>query len=158
MFSCALLFGLPEQKTKEYKAMMDACVTAAKEMFGDKVNIASLHMPFRDAGEKADKYAGYEEGMTFINPWSKQKPGIVDGRLQDVLVPDELYAGQIVRAQVVPFAWSNSGKKGVSFGLNHIQIVKKDAPRIDGRVEASKAFDAIEVDGDDHGEEDRPPF
>lgn len=149
VYSCALLFDVPAQKTKEFKAMQDACIAAAKEKFGANVNIAGVNMPFRDASEKSDKYQGYEDGMIFINPWTKNKPGVVDARLQDVLLPEQVYAGQIVRAQVAPFAWTNSGKRGVSFGLNHIQIVKHDAPRIDGRVAANKAFNAIEVEEDE---------
>jgi hypothetical protein len=144
VYSCALLFDEAAQKSKEYKAMQEACVAAFKEKFGANAPMKGATFPFRDAGEKADKYQGYEEGVMYINPWSKNKPGIVDARLQDVLVPDQVYAGQVVRAQVAPFAWTNSGKKGVSFGLNHIQIVKHDAPRIDGRVAANKAFDALE--------------
>jgi hypothetical protein len=149
VYSCALLFDEAAQKSKEYKAMQDACVAAFKEKFGANTPMKGATFPFRDAGEKADKYQGYEDGVMYINPWTKNKPGIVDARLQDVMVPDQVYAGQIVRAQVAPFAWTNSGKKGVSFGLNHIQIVKHDAPRIDGRVAANKAFDALEDDGED---------
>jgi Protein of unknown function (DUF2815) len=142
VYSCALLFDGAAQKSKEYKAMQDACVAAFKEKFpGASMNGATF--PFRDAGEKADKYQGYEPGVMYINPWTKNKPGIVDARLQDVLMPDEVYAGQLVRAQIAPFAWINSGKKGVSFGLNHIQIVA-NRERIDGRVAANKAFSAIE--------------
>lgn len=154
VYSCALLFDEAAQKSKEYKAMQDACIAAFKEKFGDKAPMkgASVTFPFRDAGEKSDKYQGYEDGVTYINPWTKQKPGLVDARLQDVLLPEQVYAGQVVRAQVTPFAWENSGKRGVSFGLNHIQIVKHDAPRIDGRVAANKAFDAIDSAGDDDEE------
>ena len=60
-----------------------------------------------------------------------------------------VYAGQKVRCQVTPFAWLNTGKKGVSFGLNNVQIVKADAPRIDGRVAANKPFDAIVEEEDE---------
>jgi hypothetical protein len=155
VYSCALLFDEAAQKSKEYKAMQDACVAVFKEKFGATTSMKGATFPFRDAGEKADKYQGYEEGVMYINPWTKQKPGIVDARLQDVLSPDQVYAGQLVRAQVTPFPWKNSGKMGVSFGLNHIQIVKADAPRIDGRVAANKAFDAIDGEDDD---DDESPF
>jgi hypothetical protein len=151
VFSCSLLFGISEQKSKEYKAMQTACIEAARAKFGQDVKLNTVAMPFRDASEK--EYQGYDEGVMYINPWSKQKPGVVDARLQDVLDPAQVYAGQIVRAQVTPFAWSNTGKKGVSFGLNNIQIVKADAPRIDGRVSASKAFTAVDED-----DEDATPF
>src|SRR6516225_8219755 len=49
---------------------------------------------------------------------------------------------------ITPFAWTKSGKRGVSFGLNHLQIVK-DGTRIDGRISADKAFDAIENEGEE---------
>jgi Protein of unknown function (DUF2815) len=129
--------------------MQEACLEAARSKWGATVKMDQVAMPFRDAAEKADKYQGYEPGVMFINPWTKQKPGIVDARLQDVLTPEEVFAGQIVRAQVSPFAWQNSGKKGVSFGLHHVQIVKHDAPRIDGRVAANKAFTAVDDDFDE---------
>jgi Protein of unknown function (DUF2815) len=145
-YSCALLFDAAAQKSKEFKKMQEAVIEAAKQKFGPTVNMNKLWLPFRDAGEKADQYQGYEEGVIVINPQSKQKPGIVNSRNQDVLLPEEVYAGQIVRAQVVAFPFDKAGKKGVSFGLNHIQIVKHDAPRIDGRVSASKAFDVIDED------------
>ena len=134
--------------------MLDALIAAARDKFGERVKIADLLMPFKDAAEKSDEYQGYDEGKTYISPWTKNKPGIVDNQTRIVNDPGEVYAGQIVRAQVVPFAWTNSGKKGVSFGLNHIQIIKMDAPRIDGRVSADKAFDAVDVEE----EETEVPF
>jgi hypothetical protein len=150
VYSCSLLFAPSDQKSPEYKKMQEAVLTAAREKFGANVNVKSLVLPFRDAGEK--DYEGYDDGVVYISPWSSKRPGIVDSRLQDVLDADEVFAGQVVRANVTPFAWSNTGRKGVSFGLNHIQIIKKDAPRIDGRIAANKAFSAIE----DGGDEDRP--
>jgi len=146
VYSCALLFDATAQKSPEYKAMQQACLDAAKAKFGANVNLKSLQFPFRDAGEK--DYAGYEDGMTYINPWSEQRPGIVDAQVQDVLDQSLVYAGMTVRASIAPFAWSNSGKKGVSFGLNHIQLVK-EGTRIDGRISASKAFKPVEGAADE---------
>jgi hypothetical protein len=146
VFSCSLLFDPAAQKSPAYKALQDACITAAREKFGANVNIAKLRMPFRDAGEKADKYAGYNAGDTYINPWSKDKPGIVNAQRQDILLKEEVWAGQLVRANVTPFAYDTSGNKGVSFALNHVQIVRTDTARIDGRVAADKVFDDGEVD------------
>ena len=146
VYSCALLFDKKAQASAEYKAMQQACIKAAKDKFGADVKMATLTFPFRDAGEK--DYAGYEEGFTYINPWSEQRPGIVDHDVQDVLDVGNVYAGMKVRASVSPFAWANSGKKGVSFGLNHIQVLKEGA-RIDGRVTADKAFTKVALEGDD---------
>lgn len=147
VYSCSLLFAEPEQKSKQYKAMQEAVKQAAIDEFGSSVNFKALTLPFKDAGEK--NYGGYEPGMTYISTWSEQKPGVVDNRLQDILEPSEVFAGQTVRALLNPYAWQNTGRKGVSFGLVHIQVVKKDAPRIDGRLPANKAFSAVDDDGDD---------
>jgi hypothetical protein len=152
-YGCALLFDVAAQQSPQFKAMQKAVSDLCKEKF-PTVALKNLVLPFKDAGEKSDKYVGYEEGIIVVDVRSKQKPGIVDARNQDVLMPDEVYAGQIVRAQLMPFAWDKAGRKGVSFGLNHIQIVKHDAPRIDGRVSANRAFDPI--DGEE--EDDNIPF
>jgi len=150
VYSTALLFDDAAQRSPEYKAMIDACIDTARSKWGANINMKMVKMPFRDAAEKSDKYAGYEDGMTFINPWTKNRPQIVDARVQPVLLPEQVYAGQLVRAQISPFWWENSGKKGVSFGLNHIQIVKAHAPRIDGRVDATKAFTAVDEEDEDN--------
>ena len=63
-------------------------------------------------------------------------------------MPEQVWAGQLVRANVTPFAWLNSGKRGVSLGLNHIQIIRTDTPRIDGRAPANAVFDDGEVSED----------
>jgi len=146
VFSATVIFSPAQQKMPAFKAMQDACIEAAKKEFGEKIALKDVRMPFRDAGEKADKYNGFEAGDIFINPWTKNKPGVCNAQRQDILLPEEVWAGQLVRFNVTPFAWVNSGKKGVSFGLNHVQLVKIDTPRIDGRASAEKSFDDGLVD------------
>ena len=139
VYTAAFIFNPAAQQTPAYKALVDACVAAAKAKFGDSVKMNTVAMPFRNAGEK--DFAGYVDGDIYVNTWSDNKPGIVDAARNDVLLKEEVWAGQLVRANVTPFAWTNSGKKGVSIGLNHIQIIKTDTPRIDGRASAAKSFD-----------------
>jgi hypothetical protein len=89
---------------------------------------------------------GYQCRDVYISPWSKNKPGIVDKNREDILLPEEVWSGQLVRANVVPFAWTHTGKKGVSFGLNHIQVIESEGrQRLAGRPSAGSAFDAGEV-------------
>jgi hypothetical protein len=146
VYSAVLLFNPAQQNSPAFKAMVAACHAKAKEEWGDKQNMKEVKMPFRDAGEKSAKWAGFEDGHIFISPWSKSRPGIVNAQRQDILLPEEVWAGQLVRANITPFAWLNSGKKGVSFALNHIQIIRTDTPRIDGRGNAATVFDDGEVD------------
>ena len=159
-FSCVLIFNEDQQKTPEYAAMRKAAMEAATDKWGSKagdmIKQGTVKMPFRDALEKSDQYAGYDEGSTFISPWSKQKPGVVDGRLQD-MVPSDVFAGQLVKISYNAFAWDVSGNRGVSIGLNNVQVVNQDMPRLDGKVAASKEFDAIEG-GEEVVEGDELPF
>ena len=144
VYSASFLFTPAQQKTPAYKALVDACVAAAMEKFGANTKMNTVLMPFKDAGEKAN-LAGYVAGDMYINTWSNNKPGIVDAHRNEVLLPEEVWAGQMVRANVTPFAWINTGRKGVSFGLNHVQLIRTDTPRIDGRASATSVFDDGEV-------------
>lgn len=145
VYSCSLIFDPAQQKSPQYKALQDACIEAARKEFGANVNLKTIQMPFRDAGTK--QYDGYHAGHTFISPWSKNKPGVVDVNLQDILLKDEVWSGQLVRANVTPFAWSHTGRKGVSFGLNHLQVIQSQGrDRLDGRPSATAAFNDGLVD------------
>jgi len=155
-FSMNILFDQDAQNSPEYKKLKVAVSACVKDQWGDKIP-SGLRSPFRDAGEK--DYEGYTPGTIYIAPWSKQKPGIVDGRLQDVLAADDVFAGQLVRATIRAFAYDNSGNRGVSFGLQNVQIVKAEMPRLDGKKAASKDFDALDdldaldsADGSDDGD------
>ena len=151
VYSCSLIFDPQQQASPAYKALKAACVEVAQKEFGANVNLKQLQMPFRDAGEKS--YDGYHEGHVYISPWSKNKPGVVDTNRQDVLLPEEIWSGQLVRANVTPFAWTHTGRKGVSFGLNHLQIIASEGrQRLDGRPSAKSAFD----DGEVAEKEDQP--
>lgn len=102
----------------------------------------------RDGDEESDD--PFLEGMMFMNVSSKSKPGVVDKRVQPILDESEVYSGMWARVDVGAFAYNAKGKKGVSFGLNHIQKIRDDE-RLDGATRAEDVFE--EWDGDE-GEED----
>lgn len=154
VYSCQLLFSPDIQKTADFKKLKEACKEVFVEKFGEKAFEKGIVTPFRKA-ETKDHYADFPDWV-FISPWSKERPGILSAVGNDVLASDEVYAGQIVRAYVNPFAWDSEQGKGVSFGLNGIQIVKKDAPRIDGRVPLNKVFGAIEGADAEDSDDDSP--
>jgi len=150
-YSINLVFDEKAQKAPEYIAMQKAVIACAKEEFGDDVNLKGLRLPFRDAGEK--EYAGYNDGDMFVSAWTKQKPGLVNAQRSEILDPSDVWAGQLARATIKPFAYNVSGNKGVSFALNNVQIVKKDMPRLDGRKAAEDDFDEVD-DGSASDNED----
>jgi hypothetical protein len=150
-FNFVLLLDAEAQTTAEYKALRTACAAAIDAEFGtgksrDKVFVGTLRSPFRDALEK-QQYAGFTAGKIFIAPWTKSKPGLVDGNLQDITAASDVFAGQLCRATVTPFAYNQGANKGVNFMLNNVQIVKSDMPRMDGRKAASGDFERVDGAG-----------
>jgi hypothetical protein len=141
-FSINIVFDEEAQKTAAFAELKKAVDECVKEKWGDKPP-KNLRNPLRDAGEK--DYGGYDDGKIFINAWTKTPPGIVGPDCEDILDANDVWAGQLARATVNPFAYDTSGNKGVAFGLENIQIGKFDMPRMDGRVAANKAFGAAEV-------------
>lgn len=145
-YSCILLFDKLATESTKYKELRAAVQAAAAEKWGeakaaDPAFMRSLRLPFRPAAEK--DYGGFEKGEIYINPWSSAKnapPQVVDVRGTEINVPSDVWAGQKARATVRAFAYDSNGNRGVSFGLEHVQIVKQDEPRIDGRRSATDAF------------------
>lgn len=120
----------------------------SKEMF----RTGALRSPFRKDAEAK----GYAPGSIFVNTRSERKPGLVylyagsekdaqgrplPARVPEDKVKEDLYPGAVVRAQLRAFAYDSNGNKGVSFALNNVQKLS-DGERIDGRQDATAAFDA----------------
>lgn len=145
-FSGMLLFDDLGVGSAAYQDLRASIHEAIVDKFGEaKANdatfVRSLRLPLRNASEKT--YAGFDQGKIFISAWSKgdgPAPGVVDLNGQRLIVPGDVFSGQLARFTVRPFGYDSNGNKGVSLGLEHVQIVKQDMPRLDGRQEAEKAF------------------
>lgn len=141
-FSCVLVF--PEGT--DLTAMEKAAFSVAKTSFGanvkDLIKRGKVRWPFR-ADEDDVKDKGYPSGSVFMNVNSRKKPGVVDASVSYVDDPDEAYAGRFVRASLTCYAYDVSGNKGVTFGLNNVQLLEH-GERLDGRVAAADEFEAVE--------------
>ena len=151
-FSCILLFDDEATKSTAYQNLRAAVQAAAADKFGaakaaDAAFMRSLRLPFRQASEK--EYDGFDQGTVWISAWTKgdgTPPGVVDLKGQAIKVPGDVFSGQLARATVRAWGYDTSGNKGISFGLEHVQIVKQDMPRFDGRQSADKAFAGAAID------------
>jgi hypothetical protein len=107
----------------------------------------NVHVPFRDQGEKAaadgEPSNGYEKGAIFVAARSDRKPGIVDANRQPIIDPSTFYSGCYARAQIHAYWFDAEKKKGVTFGLDNIQMVKEGEPFGAGRQNAETAFEPI---------------
>lgn len=152
-YSICLL--IPKEDKATIKKLQAAIDDAVEEGIGSKWNgkkPANLKLPLRDGDVERAEEAPEYEGMLFLNANSKQKPGIVDKDLNEILDPEELYSGCWGRASINFFAYNSNGNKGIGVGLNNIQKLK-DGERLGGaRASAESDF------GDGFEEEDDEEF
>lgn len=134
------------------KAAKEACF----ERFGadPKKWPKNLRDPFRSNDEKATEddttgkkaYPdGYEEGGFFINLKSQEKPGLVNGKNEDIITESDFYAGCYARATVSAYAYGGKDTgftPGVAFGLRNIQKMAEGEP-LGSRTRAQDDFEPI---------------
>jgi hypothetical protein len=144
-FSALLLFDNLAVKSSAYEALRREVYNAIVEKFGaakanDQAFIRTLRSPFRPAAEKS--YDGFDKGEIYISAWSNpdSPPSVIDLKGSKIVVPGDVWSGQLARFSVRPFAYDSNGNKGAGFYLEHVQIVKADMPRLDGRQSAEQAF------------------
>jgi hypothetical protein len=138
-FNATLIFDVDAQMTPEFRAMQ----TAVNELAHEKAAkyVQSLTYPWRAGAEKAEIYPGvFGSDDIYVSPWSSYRPGIVDRDGNVIEDPQAVWGGQTARMQIHPFFWEVSGKRGISFGLDNVQVVDIDGPRLDGRIGAQQAF------------------
>lgn len=122
--------------------LKQAAEAMAKEKWPNGVK--NLRSPFLDAEEKDD--GDHAKGMVLIRASSKQKPGLVDARGNNVEDEAEVYAGRWCVASLRCFAYDRNGNRGVSFGLQNVQLLDHDEPIGGGRVRAEDEFEAVSDD------------
>ena len=147
-FSTAILIPKSDKKTL---AAIETAQAAALEQgktskFGGKVPVkwsTTLHDGDTEQDlERNPEYAGH----MYMTVSSKTRPGIVDAAVKPILDSTEVYSGCYARVSINAFPYSNSGNKGVSFGLNHVQKLA-DGDFLGGRSKAEDDFSAVEGDG-----------
>lgn len=122
-------FLIPEDADlSPYQSAIDAALAAK---FSGKVPKLADH-PVRSADEKAaDGKGGFELGWHYISAKSfdaKTPPLVVDQRRNEIIDTSMVYGGCWVRAHIRAYAWAFSGKKGVSFDLKAVQLVRGGDP------------------------------
>lgn len=121
------------------KAQAAAAEAGKTKVFGGKIPTA-LKTTLHDGDEEADlernpEYAGHY----YMALSSKTRPGVVDASLNAVIDPTQVYSGCYARVSMNAFPYSNSGNRGISFGLNNVQFLD-DGPALGGRTRAEDDF------------------
>jgi hypothetical protein len=151
-YSVVLLFTEEATKTPEFTALKKAVVDTCVEALGrDKAALLIKDNKIKLGIRYDVESSGFPpEYKCFVRMKSKNKPGMVDrfadpktGKPIPITDPSDLYAGSEARALVSLKYWDVDGGKAVTWYLNHIQKTG-EGDRIDGRVAAEDAFEALE--------------
>lgn len=141
-YSCVLLLP-PETDLAPYKAAIRAA------MIGRFGEIVRLKHPLLRRAEEKEGVEGYEPGWIFLTARNKSQVPIVDRKAVPVTNKALVYPGMWVLAYLNAYAWdSKIGGRGVSWGLNGIQIYQDDKPFGNVR-QVSDVFEALDLGGDD---------
>lgn len=142
-FSASLLI---DKSDKEGLATIKAAIAKATEKGKSTIWSNKLpkfrYEPLRDGdeelatGEKTDKIY---KNKFFLNASSNDAPGVVGPGATPLMDQNKIYAGCIVRADINPFPYKNSGNCGIGWGLNHVMLVR-EGERLDGRTTAEEVF------------------
>lgn len=149
-FSCVLLIPKTDKTTiaKLRAAQETALENGKTNKFGGSIP-KNWSDTIHDGDEEADlernpEYAGH----LYMSVSAKTRPGIVDRDVQPVLDSTEVYSGCFARVSVNAFPYNTQGKKGVSFGLNHVQKLA-DGDFLGGRSKAEDDFDSVDGEEED---------
>ena len=148
-YSVSLLIPKTDTKTVE---KIKAAIKLAYELGEAKLRgsngkvppFETLKQPLRDGDLERDDEA--YKNHWFINANSTVQPGVVDENCARVLEPGALYSGCYGRASITFFAYSSNGSRGISCGLNNLQLLRSGEP-LGGRASAESDF-ATDVDED----------
>lgn len=147
---------IPKSDTKTVKAIKDAIQEAyaeGKALLGLKQDKLPDHVkqPLHDGDKERGEDAACKNAY-YLNASSNSKPDIVDGKLQTITDPDEIYSGMYARVSLIIKVYNNEGK-GITAYLNNIQKVK-DGARLDGKTSGTDDFEEWESDGSDQDNDD----
>ena len=155
-YSTTLLFPANADLT----ALMDACYAVAAKKWGEQwqKKFPKLPMPWHaTTDENQDGIPHYTKiGVdpkafpVFIRTGSNAdfgRPGVVNAQAQTVGAEraDQVYPGRWARLTVQPYAYERSNKKGVSLGLQNVQLLEDDEPLASMRRAASSEFEAVPI-------------
>lgn len=152
-FSATLL--IPKTDTATIQAIQAAIQAAVEDgVNSGKFKVAidptqTAYPPLRD-GDGTNRN-GEPRGAEFADHWfiaakapSSRKPFVVDGQLQPVIDPAEIYAGCYVNMAIQFFPYEHkTGGKGISASLVGVQKVKDGEPLGGGIADASEVFSAL---------------
>lgn len=136
----ATLLIPPDCDLTPFREAMKAAIFAKWEKM---VVLPAKGNPIHPCAEKPD-LDGYDEGWHYIACHSQRPPGVVDRNNVPLSDETRVYPGVWAKAYINAFAWDHPvGGRGVSFGLNGIQIVRDDERLGGGAMNVADVFEPL---------------
>ncbi len=133
------------------KADMKLVINRVEEVIGEnltpeKRKNTKVKKPFLKT-EEQPRIAEYAEDFpVLLRMNSKQRPGVVDAQGNPVVDESEVYSGRWARVSVRVYWYDHpTGGKGVSLGLQNVQILENDEVLAGGRVRAEDEFEPVAI-------------
>jgi hypothetical protein len=141
---------ISKARALELEPLKQAMLEVATAKWGPKAPtiLANAKYPLIKDGDKmldeetGKPKAGYA-GMFVISTRTDRKPQIIGPAKEEVVTDDDvsgIYSGCMIRVSGGMFAYENEGNKGVSIGLNNVQVLVR-GKRLDGRKAAVDEFE-----------------
>lgn len=147
-YSVALLIDKDDDVT--LKRINDAVEEAIEEGIGKKFEgkkPAKLKLPLRDGDEERPDDENYKN-CYFVNANSKDRPQVVDAKVQPIIDQDEFYSGCYGRASITFYPFNTNGNKGIACGLQNVQKLR-DGDKLTSGTTAAEDFGGMEYEDED---------
>ena len=142
-YSVQVLVPKSDEKT------VAALKAAAKEAIANKwpTPPKGLRNPLRD-GDTETKQDGSPLGPEYAGHYffnakcsaDKHKPTVIDTSGTELFEPDAVKSGDFFRVSVNAYAYDAAGNRGVSYGLNNVQLVERGESLGAARMTAQDEF------------------
>lgn len=136
---------VPKSRAAELKPLEAAVLACATEKWGTKAPAilkAAKYPVIKDGDTKVDQEGNPDptyKGHLYFAAKSDKRPGVIDAMKQPVFTEEDIYSGCLCRISVDAFAYEYQGNRGVSLGLNNVQVLRK-GEKIAGRKAAEQEF------------------
>lgn len=140
-YQCSLLLPVGA----DLKVLADAVAeTIAGKWGADAAKKFKIKKPFKKVSEEPKLAELADAYPMILRAWSKDRPKVVYANVKECTDESDVYGGRWACLLIRPFTFDHpTGGKGVSFGLQHVQILDPDEPIGGARVRAEDAFEAI---------------
>lgn len=143
-YATQLLLPAGVDMTLVTKAVEEVAVAKFGADYAKKIKLKKPFIKTEDQPKMADLA---DKFPVFLRLNSNDKPGVVfaSGARCDEDKSHEVYGGRWAFVSVRPFSYDVDGSKGVSLGLQNVQLLEDDERLGGGRVSAEAEFESADV-------------